>query len=352
MERRTLLKLGAVTPAAMTLAAAGPAEADAQPQLGSILASNLEIPWGLDFLPDGSALVGERNSGRVLRVLATGGAMQVGTISGVFNNGGEGGLLGLAISPRFASDRWVYLYMSGEHENRVIRVKYEGGALGRREAVLRGIPRAGTHNGGGLWFTKGSNPSLFVTTGDTRNSALAQNKSSLAGKILRLKPDGSAQSGNPFGSRVYSYGHRNPEGITVGPNGKIWASEFGENTWDELNVIHAGRNYGWPRSEGTDGSGGFTDPYTQWHPENCSPSGIAISHGRAWLGALRGQGLWSVDNGGANAKRRVLHFHNQFGRIRNVKAAPDDSLWITTSNRDGRGNPGAGDDRVLRITFA
>ena len=142
MERRTLLKLGAVTPAAMTLAAAGPAVADAQPQLGSILASNLEIPWGLDFLPDGSALVGERNSGRVLRVLATGGAMQVGTISGVFNNGGEGGLLGLAISPRFASDRWVYLYMSGEHENRVIRVKYEGGALGRREAVLRGIPRA------------------------------------------------------------------------------------------------------------------------------------------------------------------------------------------------------------------
>ena len=356
MERRTLLKLGVATPAALTpiawLATAGPAEAEMQPQVGTTLASNLAVPWGLAFLPDGSALVGERNSGRVLHVAPTGGATPVGTISGVFNNGGEGGLLGIAVSPRFASDEWVYMYLTTQSDNRVIRLKFDGTSLSNRQTVLSGIPSGNTHNGGGLWFTHSANPSLYVTTGDTRNSALAQNKSSLAGKILRLKMDGSRQANNPFGTRVFTYGHRNPEGITIGPSGSIWASEFGENTWDELNQIHGGRNYGWPKSEGTDGRGGFTDPYTQWHPENCSPSGIAISHGRAWLGGLRGKSLWSVDIGGANAKSRVRHFNNTFGRIRNVKAAPDDSLWITTSNRDGRGTPNANDDKVVRITFA
>lgn len=353
MERRTLLKWGVATPAvvgpAAWLATASPAEAKLRPRKGKTLASNLQVPWGLDFLPNGDALVGERNSGRVYRVAASGaGKTLVGTITGAFNNGGEGGLLGIAVSPHFATDRFVYMYLTTETDNRIIRVKYDGSSLSGRENVLTGIPRGNTHNGGCLWF---SSSSLFVSTGDTRNSSLAQNKSSLAGKILRLKMDGTAQTGNPFGSRVYTYGHRNPEGITIGPHGWIWASEFGENTWDELNVIRPGRNYGWPRQEGTDGRGGFTDPFTQWHPENCSPSGVAILHGRAWLGALRGQGLWAVGIAGNDKLKRVRHFHNAFGRIRNVKVAPDKTLWITTSNRDGRGSPSATDDRVIRVRF-
>jgi glucose/arabinose dehydrogenase len=356
MERRTLLKWGVAAPAvagpAAWLAAASPAAAELRPRKGKTLASNLAVPWGLDFLPDGDALVGERNTGRVLRVASSGsGATPVGTISGAFNNGGEGGLLGIALSPHFATDQWVYMYLTTQNDNRVIRVKYDGSTLSGRQDLLTGIPSGNTHNGGCLWFTKGSPTSLFVSVGDTRNSALAQNKSSLAGKILRLKMDGTAQSGNPFGTRVYTYGHRNVEGVTIGPRGRIWASELGENTWDELNVIRAGRNYGWPKQEGPDGPGGYPDPFTQWHPENCSPSGVAIAHGRAWVGALRGQSLWSVDIGGHNEKERVRHFRNAFGRIRNVKLAPDNTLWITTSNRDGRGTPTATDDRVIRIRF-
>ena len=353
MDRRTLLKWGVATPAVVGAATltASPAEARLRPRKGKTLATNMEVPWGLDFLPGGDALVGERNSGRVYRVASTGGKTLVGTISGAFNNGGEGGLLGIAVSPHFSTDRFVYMYLTTQNDNRIIRVQFDGNSLSGREEVLTGIPSGNTHNGGGLWFTKGSRTSLFVTVGDTRNSALAQQKSSLAGKILRLKMDGTAQSGNPFGSRVYTYGHRNPEGITIGPRGWIWASELGENTYDELNVIRAGRNYGWPEAEGPDGRGGFTDPFTQWHTDNCSPSGVAILHGRAWLGGLRGQSLWAVDIAGRDEKTRVRHFRGSFGRIRNVKAAPDHTLWITTSNNDGRGNPAANDDRVIRIRF-
>jgi glucose/arabinose dehydrogenase len=345
MERRTLLKAGLTAPLAVALAEGG-APALAAPTATRTLATGLNFPWGAAFLPDGSALVSERNSGRVLRVLPTGGAAEVGRILGVFNNGGEGGLMGLALSPDFGRDRWVYMYQTTRTDNRVIRVKFVDGSLGARQVVLGGIPRAQTHNGGGLWFTgrPSGNPSLWVTTGDTRNSALAQNKRSLAGKILRLRPDGTAQRGNPFGNRVYSYGHRNPEGITMDPDGRMWSSELGENTWDELNQIRFGRNYGWPRVEGPDGPGGYTDPLTQWHPVNCSPSGIAILGGRAWIGALRGQSLWSVDIVGAGAGTRQRYFQGTFGRIRMVKRAPDNSLWIGTSN-------GGGGDVIVRITI-
>lgn len=343
MERRTLLKAGLVVPAATVSATALTASpADARPRLGGTLASGLDYPWGLDFLPDGSALVTERNSGRVLRVRPGGGSDVVGTVPGAFNDGGEGGLMGLAVSPRFSRDHWVYVFVTTTTDNRIVRMRYTGGGLGAPEVVLAGIPSGSRHNGGGLWFTR--YPSLFATTGDTGDSALAQNRASLAGKVLRLKMDGSAQSGNPFGSRVYSLGHRNPEGVTMGDDGRLWASELGENTWDELNRILPGRNYGWPRVEGTDGAGGFRDPLVQWHPADCSPSGVATLHGRAWVGALRGECLWSVDIDGRGRRTKTRYFHGTFGRIRNVKRAPDRSLWITTGN-------GGGTDKVLRITF-
>jgi glucose/arabinose dehydrogenase len=344
MDRRTLLKAGLATPLAGALAAVT-APAAAAPAVTTTLATGLDLPWGLAFLPDGSALVSERNTGRVLRVRPGGGATAVGRILGVYNNGGEGGLMGLALSPSFATDRWVYLFQTTRTDNRVIRVRFVDGRLGAREVVLGGIPRAQTHNGGGLWFTgrPGGRPSLWVTTGDTRHSALAQDKGSLAGKILRLRPDGRAQTGNPFGNRVYSYGHRNAEGITIGPDGAMWATELGENTWDELNRIRWGRNYGWPRVEGGDGAGGYPDPLAQWHPADCSPSGLAIVGGRAWVGALRGESLWSVDLTGTGRGTKRRYFQGRFGRIRTVERAPDGSLWVGTSN-------GGGGDRILRVT--
>ncbi len=343
MHRRTLLTAGAALPAAASTGLLLGSSAQARPVARSTLARGLSFPWGIDFLPNGDGLVTERNSGRVLRVRRTGGFSVVGTVPGAYNAGGEGGLLGLALSPRFVSDRWVYLFLTTRVDNRVVRVRYADGRLGRPDVVLSGIPRSLNHNGGGLLFTGTRRPSLFVTTGDTRRPELAQNRRSLAGKILRLKPDGSAQDGNPFGSRVYSYGHRNPQAITLGDDGRLWATELGENTWDELNQIREGRNYGWARVEGADGPRGYTDPFSQWHPVNCSPSGVAVLKGRAWVGALRGESLWSVDIAGLNRRRRARHFEGRFGRIRMACRAPDDSLWIGTSNGPGR-------DRIIRVT--
>jgi glucose/arabinose dehydrogenase len=345
VDRRTLLKAGLLAPAAASLPVVlGQSAAGAAPRVDTTLVSGVSFPWGVDFLPDGSALVTLRNSGDVLHVQPDGGSSLVGTVPGAFNDGGEGGLMGLALSPAFATDRLVYAYLTTRTDNRILRMPYAGGELGPAEVVLSGIPRNRTHNGGGLWFTRGDRPSLFVGTGDTRRPELAQDRGSLAGKILRLKPDGTAQTGNPFGTRVYSYGHRNPEGITVGPDSKVWSSELGENTWDELNHIRPGRNYGWARVEGRDGPGGYTDPLAQWHPDSCSPSAVAIRTGLAWVGALKGQSLWSVVLAGPRAGQRTRWFHGRFGRIRMVKLAPDHSLWIGTSN-------GGGTDRVIRLTF-
>ncbi len=346
MDRRTLLKAGMATAAGGLLPASGAltTAASAAPRVTKTLATGVTYPWGIDFLPRGGALVTERNSGRILRVRAGGGYSVVGTVPGVVNyQGGEGGLLGLALSPNFAEDRWVYCFLTTQNDNRIVRMRYDEAGLGPVQVLLSGIPRAKNHNGGGLWFS--SDQSLLASTGDATDRELAQNKSSLAGKILRLTPDGAAHPGNPFSNEVYSFGHRNPEGVTTDPSGKIWSSEFGENTWDELNRIVAGGNYGWPRAEGADGAGGFRDPLAQWHPENCSPSGIAILGGRAWLGALRGECLWSVDIEGGNRGVRRRYFKGTYGRIRLVKRAPDGALWIGTSNNNPR------KDRILRVVI-
>ena len=345
MHRRTLLKAGAATTAGGLLLPASGAltsAASAAPRVTKTIARGLTYPWGIDFLPSGAALVTERNSGRILRVRPSGGYSVVGTVPGVVNyQGGEGGLLGLALSPSFAQDRWVYVFRTTQNDNEIVRMRYVGGELGPVRVLLSGIPRSRNHNGGGLWFS--SFPSLFASTGDAEDPDAAQDTGSLAGKILRLAPDGSAQVGNPFSNYVYSFGHRNPEGITIAPDGGIWASEFGANTWDELNRIVSGTNYGWPEAEGKDGPGGFRDPLVQWNPARCSPSGIAILRGRAWLGALRGECLWSVDIKGANRGAKRRFFRGDYGRIRLVKRAPDGSLWIGTSNNR------AGGDRILRV---
>lgn len=353
MDRRTLLKTGlATTAGGLLIPAAGgfTTEASASPRVNKVLARDMRTPWGIAFLPGGNALVGERDSGRIYKVRKTGGRHLIGRVPGVVGGGsigGEGGLLGLALSPNWATDHWLYAYMSTRSDNRVVRMRYNNGQLGPTRVILKGIPTGVHHNGGGLAFGPGG--LLYASTGDAEISGAAQRKGSLGGKVLRMTPTGRVPRGNPFGNHTWSYGHRNPEGITFGPAGTLWSSEFGEHLYDELNRIERGANYGWPRVEGKDGPGGYHDPLAQFATEECSPSGVAVANGRAWLGALAGASLYSVRLSGPNRGAKRRYFNGDFGRIRSVAKAPDGSLWMTTSNHDGRGSPGANDDRVIRI---
>lgn len=306
------------------------------------------MPWGITFLPDGTALVSCRDSFEVVRV---GGRRTriVGTVPGVVStvgSGGEGGLLGLALHPEFPRQPWLYAYRTTATGNEVVRMRTDGvSSLGEPQVILDGIRTSLHHNGGGLRFSPDG--LLFVSTGDAENPSDAQDTGSLNGKILRITDTGRVPTENPFGNPVWSYGHRNVEGLALDPDGRLWASEFGDHEYDELNRISRGGNYGWPNVEGTDGPGGYRDPIAQWPTEDCSPSGVAITRGRAWLGALQGECVWSVDLATGRARRHL----DGHGRIRLVAAAPDGSLWVGTSHRDGRATPGAGDDRIYRITL-
>jgi glucose/arabinose dehydrogenase len=354
VSRRGVLRAGLATAGGLTLGsgvlAAGPSAA--APRVDRVLARNLSVPWGIAFLPNGNAVVGERDSGDVFVVRSRGGRRRVGSIPvhSQKSSFGEGGLLGLALHPDFARNRWVYAYHSTRSDNRIVRMRFHDGALGKRHVLLAGIPMNVHHNGGGLAF--GPDGLLYVSTGDGEDGSNAQSRSSLGGKVLRVTPTGEAAPGNPFGNHTWSMGHRNVEGIAFDERGNLWASEFGEKEYDELNRIRPGGNYGWPRVEGPDGPGGYRDPFAEWSPtSSCSPAGIAIADGRAWLGALRGQCLFSVRLRGERAGRIRRHFDGRWGRIRQVAKAPDGSLWITTSNRDGRGDPRRNDDKVIRITI-
>jgi glucose/arabinose dehydrogenase len=319
-----------------------------------VVATGLRSPWGLAFLPDGSALVTERDTARVRRVTPDGDVSRVGTVDGV-RHGGEGGLLGVAVGPDFASDRLVYVYFTASDDNRVVRMRWpEGGSLGRQDVLVDGIPRAGNHNGGRLAF--GPDGMLYVATGDASVSDRSQDEDSLGGKILRIRPDGSVPDDNPEpGSPVWSTGHRNVQGLAFDSRGRLWASEFGQHTWDELNLIWPGRNYGWPEEEGRGGGDRFVDPVAQWPTDDASPSGVAVVAGErgesVLVAGLRGQRLWAVptDPAGDSGEPRAW-YTREYGRLRTVGLAPDGSVWLVTSNTDGRGRPRDGDDRILRLT--
>ncbi|MCU0271325.1 MAG: PQQ-dependent sugar dehydrogenase [Acidimicrobiales bacterium] len=321
------------------------------PTVAETLATGLRSPWGLAFLPDGGALVSERDTARVLRVSPAGTTSVVGTVPDVVV-GGEGGLLGLAVSPSFAQDRWVYAYHSAPGENRVVRLRLQDGALGPPQVLLDGIPAASIHNGGRIAF--GPDGMLYVGTGDAADTARSPRPDTLAGKVLRLTPNGRVPSDNPDpASPIWTSGHRNVQGLAWGEDGTMWASEFGANTWDELNVIRPGGDYGWPTVEGGGGrEGGFVDPVVQWPTDQASPSGIAVTADTVYVASLRGQRLWAVPVAGARAGEPVAFFTGELGRLRTVAAAPDGSLWLVTSNTDGRGVPGGEDDRILRLTLA
>jgi len=315
------------------------------------IATGLQVPWGLAFLPDGTALVTLRDQGEVLRVTPSSQSptpVSVGHVPGV-EPGGEGGLLGIAISPTFSSDRAVFVYLTSRDDNRVIRMTFDGSALRPGPVIVKGITKAGIHNGGRLAF--GPDGYLYISTGDAGKRDPAQDKTSLSGKILRVTTDGAPAPGNPFPeSRIWSLGHRNVEGMAWDKAGIMYASELGHDAWDELNRIEAGRNYGWPVVEGIAHRAGFVDPLIQWPTDDASPSGIAVgADGAIYMAALRGESLWRIPldgKGRAGKPQRLLQ--GRYGRLRTVVTAPDGRLWLVTSNTF-RGTPRPGDDRILAL---
>ncbi len=318
----------------------------ARPKVIGTVAANLEVPWGIAFLPDGSALVTERDSGKVLQVTRKS-AREVGEVTEAQAEG-EAGLLGVAVSPSYAQDKRVFFYATAESDNRVLRTTFDNGRLGDLKPILTGIPKAFNHDGGRMIF--GPDRMLYVSTGEAGQPDLAQDRESLGGKILRITQDGDPGPGNPDrSSPIWTWGHRNVQGLAFDDAGNLWASEFGQDTFDELNLIEKGRNYGWPEVEGKGGEPGLQDPQVTWSTDEASPSGLAFVTGRLWLGALRGERLWRVDVKGRKARAEKGFFVGEYGRMRTVVPAPDGNLWVTTSNRDGRGDPAAEDDRILLV---
>ncbi len=320
------------------------------PEVVDTIATGLAAPWGLDFFPDGDAIVTERDTRRVL--LVSGPEREVrelGTIGSGVPEGeqGEAGLLGVALSPDVEEDQLAYFYVSTPTDNRVVRASIAGDELGEPERIFTGIPNGFIHDGGRLEF--GPDGFLYVSTGESGEPSLAQDRESLGGKILRLRPDGRPAPGNPFGSAVWSWGHRNVQGLAFDDGDRLWASEFGDAAFDELNLIRAGDNYGWPAVEGPGGGSQFVDPQQTWETAEASPSGLAYTDGYLWMAALRGERLWRITVDGDRATDPRGFFVGDYGRMRTVAVAPDGMLWVTTSNRDGRGDPGEDDDQILLI---
>lgn len=321
-----------------------------KPKIADTVAEKLNVPWGLIFLSNGDALVSERDSAQLVRISAKGKKTTLGEVAGVEGSSGlgEGGLLGIATAP--GDEETLFIYYTSSSDNRVARVSLAGGKVGKPKAVLTGIPTSTHHHGGRLLFD--ADGMLLVSTGDAEQSALAQDRNALAGKILRIRPDGRAAPGNPYGNRTWSYGHRNIEGLAFDADGRLWATEFGNKAADELNLITKGGNYGWPVVEGTSDNKAFVNPKATWEPtSSCSPAGLAITRSTAFTGALQGHCLFAVPLDGKKAGKAKAYFTDEFGRIRNVVVAPDGSLWITTSNTDGRTDPGPNDDKILRVSL-
>ena len=311
--------------------------------LASVITTGLQAPWSIAFVGE-TALISERDSARILELTADGTTREVGVIDGV-DPGGEGGLLGLAVH-----EGQLFTYLTAAESNRIERRELTGSpggfGLGAARTVLEGIPSARIHNGGRLAI--GPDDMLYATTGDAGDRDSAQDLDSLGGKILRMAPDGTAPADNPFpDSLVHSYGHRNCQGIAWDEEGTMYASEFGQDTWDELNRIEPGGDYGWPDVEGIAEQEGYRDPLQQWEPAEASPSGIAITGRNLYLANLRGRRLRVVPLPDPSTASELLV--GEYGRLRDVVLAPDGSLWVLTNTTDGRGDPAEEGDRILRV---
>lgn len=301
-----------------------------------VVSRGWSIPWGMVDLGTGELLVGER-AGTIFKMSADGTRARVKDVPGVTQRG-EGGLLGLAMAP---GSGYVHAYFTRGDENVVVRMSWDGNALGEPEVGLDGIKAADTHNGGRIEF--GPDGMLYIGTGDAQDRPAAQDPGSLNGKVLRISPDGAVPADNPTpGSPVFTLGHRNVQGIGFDADGRTWASEFGQDTFDELNVLVGGRNYGWPVVEGEGGDSRFVDPEVVWDPSEASPSGLAVVDGVVVVAALRGERVWRVPALEGGAGEPVSTLEGELGRVRTVVARGDGDVWVLTSN-------GNGDDVVALI---
>jgi len=317
----------------------------------TVLATGLAAPWSIVRLgARDSTLISERDSGTVVERQQSGRLRDIGIVPGVVH-AGEGGLLGLAIHEESSgSGRWLYAYFTTATDNRIVRMPLTGASgsyrLGAASPILTGLAKARNHDGGRIAF--GPDGMLYATVGDAGEPSRAQDPASLNGKILRITPTGAVPRDNPLvGSPVYSLGHRNPQGIAWDADGQLWATEFGQNTWDEFNRIEPGGNYGWPVIEGIGSQNGFIDPVYQWSTSEASPSGLAFVGGTFFLAALGGKRLWAISPGRTTTALPFLI--GSLGRLRDVAPGPDGSLWLLTNNTDGRGSPSTGDDKLIEV---
>jgi glucose/arabinose dehydrogenase len=312
-------------------------------QVSEVL-TGLTTPWGLVTLKDGTLLISERDTRKILHVDGSKETL-VRTIDQA-NPSGEAGLLGLLASK---DERTILAFYTASNDNRIASMSWDGQRLGEPKVILSGLPKGSRHFGGRM--VMGPDGYVYVGAGEGGNPSLAQDKGSLGGKILRITLSGKPAPGNPFGDEIYSYGHRNIEGLAFDNKGRLWASEFGENDWDELNLITKGGNYGWPLVEGSGSNKDLINPKVVWRTSDASPSGLAYWQGELWMAALRGARLWEIPLDGTKVGKPRAHFTDDYGRLRSVIVSHDGkSLLMSSSNTDGRGNPDLDDDKLYRIT--
>lgn len=325
--------------------------------LTNIVAENLDTPWSIAFLPDNSFLFTERNG--LIKLVDSQGKLKAEPIAKINEAAeiGEGGLLGIAIHPAFTNNNYIYLYYTyrdGSQQilNRLVRMTYKDQKLSGQEILIDKLPGSQNHNGGRIKF--GPDGYLYITTGDAGVAEKSQDKNYLGGKILRVKDNGEAAPDNPFNTQVYSYGHRNPQGLTWDSQGRLWATEHGRSGalsgLDELNLIRPGANYGWPDIQGNDSRSGMQTPQIHSGSETWAPSGAAFWNNSIFFGGLRGQALYQAQLDGDKITLNKF-LERQFGRIRDVVIGPDNHLYLTTSNKDGRGNPTKNDDRIIKVNI-
>jgi glucose/arabinose dehydrogenase len=320
------------------------------------IGADTDIPWGLVTLPDGTILYTRRDAHTIVRLNpATGAKVTVGTVPNVDNTDGEGGLLGLAIASTYASDHWLYIMHTSPSDNRIVRIRLDGDSLntGTEQVLLSGILRNKFHDGGRLRF--GPDGKLYASTGDAQNGDNAQNLNGLNGKVLRLNPDGSVPSDNPFGNYVWSYGHRNPQGLAFDSQGRLWEQEFGNSVMDETNLITKGGNYGWPACEGTSGTcgtAGYIAPKQTYSTADGSCSGIAIVRDVLYVACERGTRLYREVISGSSLTDVQSYFNGTYGRLRTVEPAPDGGLWLTTSNEGDKDSiPDNSNEKLFHVTL-
>ena len=310
------------------------------------IVEDLHIPWGIAFLPDRSALVTERATHRILQVGTDLAVREVGKIEEATGRG-EGGLLGIAVSPDYASNKLLFLYYTTREDNRIATWK-----IGERpNPIVTGIPAGGIHNGGRLAF--GPDGFLYASTGESGDPLKGQDLTSLGGKILRVTKEGKPAPGNPFPEAplVWSYGHRNVQGLAWDSGGHMWASEFGQSTWDEINRIEPGKNSGWPRVEGAAHDSRYVDPLLAWHPPDASCSGLTVVGNVLVDACLRGQKLWliPIDGAAGTVTGAPVAAMQDVGRIRVAALAPDGTVWVANNGTDGKAASQEGDDRIFRV---